>query len=217
MPTAVRLDGATVLLEGRTVLRDLRLSVPAGVVAGVAGPNGAGKTTTLRAVLGSIPLAAGRVLVFGEDGGGRNGHRVRRRRVAFAPQHPYTTETPVAVRSAVAFGRFPRVGVGRRLKNADWKAIDGALERFDLIDLARQPVTELSGGQQQRVSLARAFASEPDLLLLDEPTSHLDDESIMVVLDAIASFPGTVLMAAHGRALSICDVVHDLRDGHVAS
>lgn len=165
--------------------------------------------------MGSIPLAAGRVEIFGEDACGRHGHRARRTRVAFAPQHPYTTETPVAVRSAVAFGRFARVGVGRRLQDEDWKAVDCALERFDLIQLAKQPVTELSGGQQQRVSLARAFASEPDLLLLDEPMSHLDDGSIMVVLDAIASFSGTILMAAHGRALGVCDVVHHLHDGRV--
>lgn len=215
MHAAVRLEGATVRLEGRTVLHGVDLSVPVGVVAGLAGPNGAGKTTTLRVVLGLVPLTGGRVEVFGEGAEGRKRHAMRRGRIAFAPQHPYGTETPVAVRSAVAFGRFPAVGVGRRLQQEDWRTIDGALDRFDLTGLARHPVTELSGGQQQRVNLARAFASEPSLLVLDEPTSHLDASSTAVVLEAVASFPGTILMAAHGQALGVCDVVHHLHHGRV--
>lgn len=215
MHAAVRLEGATVRLEGRTVLHDVDLSVPAGVVVGLAGPNGAGKTTTLRVVLGLVSLAGGRVEIFGEGAEGRNGHALRRNRMAFAPQHPYETETPVAVRTAVAFGRFPGVGVGRRLQQEDWTTVDDTLERFDLADLAKRPVTELSGGQQQRVSLARAFASEPSLLVLDEPTSHLDASSSAVVLEVLASFPGTILMAAHGRALGACDVVHRLHDGRL--
>lgn len=214
VPPIVRTRDLTVELQGRPVLRGIDLDVPRGRVVGLTGHNGAGKSTLLRAVLGQALPAAGCVRVLDGDPA-RDAHV--RRRIAYAAQHPYPTATPVPVRTAVAFGRFARRGPGTRLREEDWRAVDVALERLDLWDLRTAPVTELSGGQRQRVNLARAFATQGDLLLLDEPTSHLDLASTRRVLETIATSPATVVLVTHGAGLEVCDEVHRLAAGRWAA
>jgi manganese/iron transport system ATP-binding protein len=165
----VDVEGVAVELGGRRVLYDVDLRVAGGELVGLIGPNGAGKTTLLRAVLGAVPIRAGRVELLGtvpERGRGT---------VGYVPQrHEFAWDFPVSVRRAVMSGRARRIGWARRPGRDDHAAVDDALERVDLTGLADRPLGELSGGQRQRVLVARALALQPRLLLLDEPFAGLD-------------------------------------------
>jgi molybdate transport system ATP-binding protein len=153
---------------------DVRLHVPAGGCLAVFGPNGAGKSTMLSALAGLIPLRRGEVLLDDRllEQAGRIRERPERRRITLLEQKPRLFPH-LTVGQNVAFG--PRAqGVGRAeamRRSSEW------LERIGLAGRAGARPHELSGGQQQRVAVARAFAAEPRVLLLDEPFSALDAES----------------------------------------
>lgn len=141
------------------------------------GPNGAGKTTFLQVCLGLVPGVQGRVDVLGEEITMLRGRaRARlRQRIGFVPQLlPARSELPLTVREVVAIGRTGRVGLGRWLTSADWRAVDRWIDRLGLGELAAAAFSDLSGGEQRKVLIARAMAQEPALLLLDEPTANLD-------------------------------------------
>jgi zinc transport system ATP-binding protein len=180
--TAVRPEGAPALLEadglsfgyGRDpVLRDVSLRVHAGEFVALVGPNGSGKSTLLRLLLGSLVPDAGHVRIFGE-----RPERFRDRwRLGYVPQRPeIASEVPATVEEIVSSGRLSR-GWWRRLGRTDREAVAHAMESVGLGELRARPVNTLSGGQQQRAFIARAFASEPDLLVLDEPIAGIDAES----------------------------------------
>ncbi|WP_136716183.1 metal ABC transporter ATP-binding protein [Halorientalis salina] len=158
----------------RPVLADVSLTVDPGAFLGLVGPNGSGKTTLVELLLGLRRPDTGTVTLFGEpahefDDG---------ERVGYVAQHATAAagRMPVTVREAVAMGRYPHRLVGR-FSAADRRAIDDALDRVDVADLADRRVGNLSGGQRQRVFIARALAAEADLLVLDEPTVGVDAES----------------------------------------
>lgn len=166
-----------VVARGRCVLDVPRATVGAGEFVALMGPNGAGKTTFLRAVLGLQALAGGRVRVLGQEV-----HRLPwralaqlRQRIGYVSQlPPVTGDMPLTAREVAAMGRTAAAGLLRRLRAADWEKVDWWLERLGLGGLGGRAFHELSGGEQRKVLLARALAQEPELLLLDEPTSHLD-------------------------------------------
>lgn len=151
------------------VLQDVSLTVQAGDFASVVGPNGGGKTTLLKLVLGLLEPDSGVVRVFGRA------PREVRRRIGYMPQHArLDPQFPVTVLDVVLLGRL---GAGLRLgpfRPADRLAALEALREVDMQDLRHRRFAALSGGQRQRVLIARALAGQPDLLLLDEPTSNLD-------------------------------------------
>jgi len=158
------LRGLGVDFAGQTALRGIDLDVLPGELTVLAGPNGAGKSTLLEVLAGTRPPTAGTRVVTGT--------------VALVPQR--TTETdrlPVTVRDVVTVGVWGRLGRWRRLDARAWTAIDDALERLQIQDLANDPFASLSGGQRQRTLLAQGLASGADLLLLDEPTTGLDSDS----------------------------------------
>jgi ABC-type Mn2+/Zn2+ transport system ATPase subunit len=177
-------DDARLVLEhvtvayGRTiVLEDISTEVRRGQIVGVIGPNGGGKSTLLQAILGLVPLRAGRITLFGRPSA------TQRPRIAYVPQREAVDWTfPVNVREVVLMGRYPHTGWLRRPGRRDDDVVDRALERTGLLGRATAQIGQLSGGQQQRVFLARALAQEGDVLLLDEPFNGVDAASQEVIL-----------------------------------
>jgi zinc transport system ATP-binding protein len=183
--------------HGQPVVRDVDLRVEAGEFVAIAGPNGGGKTTLLRLALGLERPAAGRVLLFGQPAQ----HFRERHRLGFLAQRTRVgVQAPATVREVVEAGRAPLNPLGR-LRREDRAAVDEAIERVGLADLARRPLTRLSGGQQQRAFIAKALASGPDLLVLDEPTTGVDveaQEALAVLLAQLNRELGvTILYVSH--------------------
>lgn len=201
MADALHLDGLAVDLGGRTVVRELSLSVAPGELFGILGPNGAGKTSLLKAIAGLIAHRGG-VFSAGQDLGALDA-QARARAVAYVPQRSQL-HAPLAVREVVAQGRFCHTLGLKGLSNADHAAVDGAMQRLGLVNLAQAVFTELSGGEQRRVLLARALASEAPLILLDEPVASLD------VAHALALFAHVRELVRAGRTAVV--VLHDLNE-----
>ncbi len=182
----------------RPVLRDVNLALRSGEFLALVGPNGSGKSTLLKLILGSLRPAEGVVRLLRQPPA-----RVRERwRVGYVPQRPQlVSELPATVAEIVAAGRLSRSGWWRPLGRADREAVEHALDAVGLSGLAGRPVSELSGGQQQRAFIARAFASEPSLLVLDEPIAGVDAESQRRFRDAlvhlIEEHGGGVLLVSH--------------------
>ena len=156
----------------RAVLRGVDLTVEAGEVVALIGPNGCGKTTLMRAVTGVIRPERGEVWLAGEDVRSLS-TRERARRVAVVPQAA-PLPAGFSALEQVLLGRTPYIGLLASEGSDDLAATRRAMLATDCWSLAERPVEELSGGERQRVVLARALAQEPRVLLLDEPTSHLD-------------------------------------------
>jgi zinc transport system ATP-binding protein len=196
----IELTGGVVSYGGRPVLRGIDLTVRAGEGVAILGANGSGKSTLVRAVLGLVPLAGGRVALFGAEGRSRPGRR-QLRRIGYVPQRLGAgSGVPATVAEVVASGRLARRRLLRPADAADRAAIAAALAAVGLGDLARAPVAALSGGQQQRTLIARALATEPEMLVLDEPTAGVDADSQTAFAHALAEFRaggGTVLLVAH--------------------
>ena len=157
--------GAELVLDG------VSLDVSPGEFVALVGPNGSGKSTLLRVLLGSLQPAAGRVSLFG-----RTPREVTDRgRLGYVPQRPsLASEMPASVEEIVETGRLSRRGWWRPRTTEDRRVVRHAIASVALDDRATHPVNQLSGGQQQRAFIARAFASEPDLLVLDEPIAGVD-------------------------------------------
>jgi iron complex transport system ATP-binding protein len=176
------------------------LTMGPGELVAVVGPNGCGKTSMVRGLLGLVPLAEGRVTLEGRPIGSWRRDELARL-VALVPQRE---ETPFSwrVEEMVGFGRYARLGPLSPMSPDDRAAVDRALARCDVSALRRRAVETLSGGEWQRVRIARALAQEPELLVLDEPTSSLDLGHEMELFELVAAL-------VHD-GLSALVVTHDL-------
>ena len=171
---AVEVVGVTVRYGGVLALDGVSLSVPRGRICGLLGVNGAGKSTLFKAVLGLVRVECGRVRLLGADGAAAR----RRGLVGYVPQAEQVDwDFPVSVRDVVMMGRYGRMGVRRRPREADRAAVERALERTGLAGVAGRRIGALSGGQRKRVFVARALAQEAGVLLLDEPFAGVDEGS----------------------------------------
>jgi iron complex transport system ATP-binding protein len=209
-----------VTLSGRTVLRDVSLSLEKGHLVALVGPNGAGKTTLLRALAGLIP-ASGTVRV-GDDALSALSLRERARRFAYLPQGHFV-HWPLPARDIVALGRFPHgVTDPARLGPGDIDAVERAMRATDVMEFADRPVTELSGGERSRVALARVLAVEAPIILADEPIASLDPRhqlDVMKSLRTAADAGVLVIVVTHdlGLAARFADHVMVLSEGRLAS
>ncbi len=191
---------------GRTILRDVTFGVAAGEVLCVLGPNGVGKTTLLRCLTGLEPLAGGAVLLDGDDLA-QLSRRTIGRLVGVVPQG----DAPVfsfTVREMVEMGRAAHLGWMAAPGAADRAIATAALDQLGIGALADRVYPTLSGGERQMVLIARALAQQPRLLILDEPTAHLDVANQAEVLDLVQRLAGqglAVLMTTHdpGHAFRI--------------
>nr|WP_240393918.1 anchored repeat-type ABC transporter ATP-binding subunit [Corynebacterium lactis] len=210
-PLALDVDSVAVSLAGRAVLRETSLKVSPGEFVGLIGPNGAGKTTLLRSILGIVPTRTGTIAVAGRSGKKAIDH------VGYVPQrHEFAWDYPINIHDTVLGGRTRHIGLFRSAKEDDYAAVARALEQVKLSDLAERPIGELSGGQRQRVLVARALATAPDLLLLDEPFTGLDMPSwelLLGLFEELAAGGVAIVMSTHNlpEAMDICHRVALLR------
>jgi zinc transport system ATP-binding protein len=172
MSLALRLDHASFSYgHGPLVLRDVELEVDRGEFVAIAGPNGGGKTTLVRLVVGLEEPTSGTVELFVD-------------KIGYLPQRAQAgIDAPLTVRELVTAGRASRTRLFGPLAGADRQAVRQAIDRVDLAPQADRRLATLSGGQQQRAFIAKALAAEPELLVLDEPTTGVDVEA----QDAIAA------------------------------
>jgi iron complex transport system ATP-binding protein len=183
------------------ILHDVSIEVDAGEVVSLIGPNGAGKTTLMRAVSGVIPIQSGSVLIDEEDLSGTP-IAERARLLAVVPQARKLTPE-YTVQQAVMMGRTPYLGWLGNPSPADIDKAAWAIERTKISALADRRVDELSGGEQQLVLVARALAQDAPVILLDEPTAHLDLRHQSTILDLVHGL-------ARERGLAVLMSLHDL-------
>ncbi|MDP9822669.1 ABC transporter ATP-binding protein [Nocardioides massiliensis] len=208
--------------DGRVVVDDVSLTVPAGAVLGIAGPNGSGKTSLLRMLSGEVTPEHGEAHI--ED------HPVERtspkalaKLLAMVSQDEGITETPLSAAEIVMLGRTPHLGPFQRPGRADIAAVEDALRRVGAIELARRPLSTMSGGERQRVLIARALAQGAGTLLLDEPTNHLDiryqHEVLGLVRDLAVGSEVAAVVVLHDLNLAAryCDALLVLDGGRVAA
>jgi ABC-type Mn2+/Zn2+ transport system ATPase subunit len=170
----VALRGATVGFGRRAVLSGIDVELAPGDFLAMVGPNGGGKTTLLRSLLGTLRLVSGRR------------EQPRPVRVGYVPQRDQVDEIwPFSAEEIVLMGRFPALGPGRRPGPADREAARQALAQVGAGTVADRLYRTLSGGQRQRTLIARALASEPELLALDEPTSGMDPAAELATMDLV--------------------------------
>jgi len=192
----VAATGLEVALDGTSVLRGVDLTVSDGETVALLGGNGSGKTTTLRAILGLVPHQAGDIKLFGQplddfrDCG----------RLGLASLHGAVRVGAATIGELVASGRLSHRRVFRPMTGDDKTAVADALAMVDLADLAHQPMARLSGGQRQRALIARALATRPDLIVLDEPLAGLDtatQDGLADVLGRLKVSGAAVLVVLH--------------------
>ena len=185
----------------REVLRGVDLVANAGEVVALIGPNGAGKSTLLRVLGGLLRPIAGSVTIDGVDATALDRRSIARH-IAVVPQI-FETLFPFTVREIVALGRTSRLGPLGTLGSDDARAVARALDDIGATDLADRRIDRVSGGERQRAVLAMALAQEAGVLLLDEPTAHLDPAHQRATLDRVATL-------ARVRGLAVVAVLHDL-------
>jgi zinc/manganese transport system ATP-binding protein len=213
----LELEHVRIQLGGRTILKDISMTVSEGELVAVLGPNGSGKTTLLKLLLGLVKSDAGEVRVLGKPP--RRGNEA----IGYAPQHRVLeADLALRARDVAGFGLDGHrwgIGLPSRKRHA---LIDTALLEVDAYDFAEAPVGQLSGGEQQRLLIAQALLTNPKLLLLDEPLAHLDishEQEIVALIDKVCrTRKVAVLLVSHdiNPLLPVVDRVIYMARGHSA-
>ncbi len=188
----------TVAYDRRPVLWNVDLTVVEPGLVAIVGPNGAGKSTLIKAVMGLIPVASGRVTAWGRS------VDEQRRRIGYVPQRETVDwDFPINVLDTVLMGTYGELGWFRRPKAGHRQRALECLKRVDMQDFAGRQIGQLSGGQQQRVFLARALVQNADLYFMDEPMAGVDAATERIIFD--------LLKALRDAGRTIVVVHHDLR------
>lgn len=203
----VEAHGLSYAYGSTPVVDDVDLTVSRGEFVALVGPNGSGKSTLLRVLLGALRPSRGSVRLLGRP----SNEVTDRWRIGYVPQRPtLAPDVPATVREIVTTGRLARRGWWRPLRSGDIAAVGHALESVGLDDFPDHPISQLSGGQQQRAFIARAFASEPELLVLDEPIAGIDAESQRRFRESLVHLIGEhgagVLLVSHELS-AVTDVI----------
>ena len=192
--SALTLEHVWAAYEQADVLEDVSLDVPAGDFVALIGPNGGGKTTLLKLLVGLLTPVAGSIRVLGLE------VQQARRDVAYVPQDiRFDRDFPLTAWEVARMGRLGRRGLLQRYTARDSEIVDEALRRVGILPLRSRPIGSLSGGERQRVYIARALASEPRVLLLDEPLANVDPGAREMIQEVMASLVHemTIVMSSH--------------------
>ena len=200
--SAIDVADLTVAYRDQPVLWDVDLNVPSGVLMAIVGPNGAGKTTLIKAILGLVSPAAGRVLIHGQP------YTDQRRLVGYVPQRGSVDwDFPTSVLDVVMMGCYGTLGWGRRPGRRERARGMKALENVGMLDFADRQISQLSGGQQQRVFLARALVQDAQVYLMDEPFQGVDattERAIVALLQDLRA-AGKTVVAVHHDLQTVAD------------
>ena len=180
-----------------TVLEDINFWVHELDFVGIIGPNGGGKTTLMRVLLGLLRPTRGRVRIMGSPVAEGRSH------IGYVPQNvDYDRDFPATVWDVARMGRLGRRKLFRRYTSEDDRIVAQALQNVEMLDMRNQPIGQLSGGQRQRAYIARALATEPRILLLDEPTASVDPEMSHSIYELLGELNKeiTILMISHDMA-----------------
>lgn len=192
---AVDVADLTVAYRDNPVLWDIDLQVPEGVLMAIVGPNGAGKTTLIKAILGLVSKAAGRILIHDAP------YERQRGLVAYVPQRGSVDwDFPTSVLDVVMMGTYGSLGWIRRPGKAERHRSLDALEKVGMADFAERQIAQLSGGQQQRVFLARALVQDAQVYFMDEPFQGVDattEKAIVTLLQNLREAGKTVIVVHH--------------------
>jgi zinc transport system ATP-binding protein len=199
MPIGIALDGVSFAYPGGAdVLQDVTLRVEPGEFVAIAGPNGGGKTTLMRLILGLERPRTGTVWLNDADAAR---YRPRHKIAYLAQRATLGIEAPITVHEVVTAGRAAAAGLIGRLGDRDRELVTAAIDRVGLSHYARTPLLRLSGGQQQRGLIAKALAAEPELLVLDEPTTGVDVDAQDALAELLAELHretgATILYVSH--------------------
>lgn len=193
--TALEIHDMTVAYRRKPVLWDIDLEVPEHKLVGIVGPNGAGKSTLIKAILGLVPVASGKVEIYGKP------YRTQRRIVGYVPQRESVDwDFPVTALDVVLMGTYGKLGWFRRPGRRERDLARECLAQVELADFADRQIRQLSGGQQQRVFLARALAQDARVYFMDEPFAGVDaatESAILRLLQTLRSAGKTVFVVHH--------------------
>ena len=176
MDPIVKIEDVSYKYSKDLVLEDVSISIPKGAFLAIVGPNGSGKSTLLKLLLGLNKLQKGNIELFGEE--------IRRfkdwQKIGFVSQkaNSFNSGFPATVFEVVQSGLTKKIGLFKFAGKEDKQKVKKALESVDMLDFQHRNIGELSGGQQQRVFIARSLVSEPELLILDEPTVGVDSKNV---------------------------------------
>jgi iron complex transport system ATP-binding protein len=194
----IEVRGAAFRYGTREVFRGLTLDVFRGEMLSILGPNGCGKSTLLRCIGGALALNEGTVHLDRRELSSFDA-AARARRIGFLFQQ-HTPTFPFTVLDVVSMGRAPHLGLFGVPSAQDIALVEQSLDRVGILHLRDRPYTDVSGGERQLVLLARTLAQQPDVILLDEPTSHLDFKNQVRSLQAIGALAAsgvTLIMSTH--------------------
>ncbi|QRM56736.1 manganese/iron ABC transporter ATP-binding protein [Sinorhizobium sp. BG8] len=206
-PGIIAEDVTVTYRNGHTALRHASFSVPKGTITALVGVNGSGKSTLFKAIMGFVPVAAGKVTILGLS----VKEALKRNLVAYVPQaEEVDWSFPVLVEDVVMMGRYGHMGWLRIPSAKDHRMVDDALARVGMSDYRKRQIGELSGGQRKRVFLARALAQEGQVILLDEPFTGVDvntEEQIIELLRTLRAEGRVMLVSTHnlGSVPDFCD------------
>lgn len=217
--SAIAVKQLSVTLGNRHILHDITVSIPTGKITTLIGPNGCGKSTLLRSMIGYISSPSECVTIFDKPLSSYSQNKLARQ-MAFLPQVPNMPKD-MTVEELVYCGRYPYQNWWKNTAKEDREIVDYALSITKTDHLRHQLIPSLSGGERQRVWIAMALAQEPKLLVLDEPTTYLDINhqlEIMELLKRLNKEQGlTVLMVLHDltQAVQYSDYMAVIKSGHL--
>lgn len=213
-------ENITVAYGKHTVLEDIILEVPRGRMVALIGRNGCGKSSLLKTVSGAVKPKSGGIIWEGQSLQKLTA-RQRARQIAYLGQAS-VTPAEIDVETLVSYGRYPYLRRGCGMTASDREAVELALVRTELVPLRNRMLSSLSGGELQRARIAMNLAQEPSVLILDEPTTHLDIGYQLEILELLRelnrSLGLTVLMVLHdiNLAARYADLIYGILDGHIA-
>ncbi len=217
-------SGVTLGYPGVIALHDIDFEIHPGEFIGIIGPNGSGKSTLLKGVLGLLKPMAGEIVFHGDDFSKLSGLKKHlnliRRRIGYVPQkNKNDLHFPATVKEVVLMGLYSQIGWFHPVQKIHREKTLESLKLVGMAEFCNRPIGELSGGQQQKVMIARALVSNPDLLMLDEPTASIDVYAQNMILETLERLNReqriTILMVSHdiNEIVHFCDKILLLNGG----